>query len=173
MKNRKKKLNGKARIVKYSFTGNNITRYAGMNTIHKFMNEQGLVRMISKSFPTRWHNATKFGAAQVMMSIVMASLSGVARIKKIVNFSGDGLGKVLLRLDRGIDENAISSTLKKLGENGARRLQALLLSKNAKWLRRSKLERITLDADSTVKTVCGSQEGAAKGFNPSKKAYVP
>lgn len=157
------------RIVKHSFTGNNITKYAGLNPILKFMNRRGLVGMISKSFPTQWHNARKFGVDQVLMSIVMASLSGVSRISKISNFSGDGLVKTLLKLNKGINEDAISSTLKKLGQNGARKLQALLLSKNAKWLQQSKLESITLDADSTVKSVCGNQEGTAKGFNPSKK----
>jgi hypothetical protein len=59
--------------------------------------------------------------------------------------------------------------LKTLGQNGARKLQMLLLSKNARWLHESGLESITLDADSTVKSVCGNQEGAAKGFNTTKK----
>jgi len=59
--------------------------------------------------------------------------------------------------------------LKTLGQSGARKLQMLLLSKNARWLHESGLESITLDADSTVKSVCGNQEGAAKGFNTTKK----
>ena len=169
MKNTKKKLNGKAQIVKHSFTGGNITKYAGLNPIMKFMNRQGLVGTISGSFPTRWHNATKFGSDQVLMAIVMASLSGVARMNRIANFSGDGLVKILLKLEKGINVNAISAALKKLGQDGSRKLQALLLSKNSKWLRQCELKSITLDADSTVKTVCGNQEGAAKGYNPKKK----
>jgi hypothetical protein len=40
----------------------------------------------------------------------------------------------------------------------------LLLSKNAGWLKESGLAYITLDADSTIKSVCGNQEGAAKGL---------
>src|SRR5699024_3433662 len=142
----------------------------------KFMNKQGLVRMFSHSFPTQWHNATKFGTDQILMAVVMASLSGIHRISKIANFSNDGLVKVMLKLPSGINENAISTALNKLWQNGARKLQELLLSKNADWLKKSKLESITLDADSTVKTVCGNQEGAAKGYSPSKrgaKSYHP
>src|SRR5680860_805890 len=169
MKNTKKKLNGKARIVKHSFKGGKITKYAGLNPIMKFMNRQGLVGTSSRAFPTQWHNATKFGADQVLMAIVMASLSGVARMNRIANFSGDGLVRTLLKLEKGINGNAISATLKKLGQNGSRKLQSLLLSKNSKWLRQCELKSITLDADSTVKTVCGNQEGAAKGYNPKKK----
>jgi hypothetical protein len=75
----------------------------------------------------------------------------------------------LLRLDKAINENAISATLKNLGQSGARKLQMFLLSRNARWVRESGLESITLDADSTVKSVCGNQEGAEKGFNTTKK----
>ncbi len=176
MKNTKKKLNSQSRVVKATFTGSNITRYSGLNTVAKFMNRQNIVKSISTCFPTQRHNATKFGVNQILMSITLASISGISRICKIAAFSGDGLVKVLLKLDKAINENAISAALKGLGQQGARRLQTLLLSKNAGWLCESGLKSITLDADSTVKSVCGNQEGAAKGYNTTKqgaKSYHP
>jgi len=169
MKNTKKKLKNQSKVVKSSFTGSNITKYSGLNTVAKYMNRQHIVRSLSSSFPTVWHNATKFGVNQVLMVITLASISGINRIYRIATFSGDGLVKALLKLDKAINENAISTTLKNLGQSGARKLQMLLLSKNARWLRESGLESITLDADSTVKSVCGNQEGAEKGFNTTKK----
>lgn len=169
MKNTKNKLNGKSKVVKASFSGNNITKYSGLNTVAKYMNRQNIVKSISTSFPTDWHNATKFGINQILMAITLASISGISRICKIAAFSGDGLVKTLLKLDKAINENAISAALKGLGQTGARKLQMLLLSKNAQWLGKSGLKRITLDADSTVKSVCGNQEGAAKGYNTTKK----
>jgi len=169
MKNTKKKLKHQSKVVKASFTGSNITSYSGLNPMAKYMNRQGIVKSISALFPTRWHNATKFGVNQILMSITLASISGVSRICKIASFSGDGLVKTLLKLGKAINEDAISATLKGLGQNGARKLQAFLLSKNAGWLRESGMKSITLDADSTVKSVCGHQEGAAKGYNTTKK----
>jgi len=133
------------------------------------MNHQHIVRSISSSFPTEWHNATKFGINQVLVAITLASISVISRICRIAAFSGDGLVKALLRLDNAINENAISATLKNLGQSGARKLQMFLLSRNARWVRENGLESITLDADSTVKSVCGNQEGAAKGFNQARK----
>ncbi len=133
------------------------------------MNRQHIVKSISSSFPTEWHNATKFGVNQILMAITLASISGINRICRIAAFSGDGLVKALLRLDKAINENAISATLKNLGQGGARKLQMLLLSKSAQWLEISRLKSITLDADSTVKSVCGNQQGAAKGFNTTRK----
>ncbi len=169
MKNTKKKLKGQSRVVKYSFTGNNITKYSGLNTVAKYMNKQGIVKSISTLFPTEWHSATKFGLNQILISIAMSSFCGINRICKIASFTGDGLVRALLKLDKAINENTISATLKKLGQGGARKLQMLLLTKNAQWLEVSGLKSITLDADSTVKSVCGSQEGAAKGYNTTKK----
>jgi len=165
MKNTKKKLNNQSKVVKASFTGSNITKYSGLNTVAKYMNGQNIVKSISTLFPTRWHNATKFGVNQILMAITLSSISGISRICKIATFSGDGLVKALLKLDKAINENAISATLKTLGQSGARKLQMLLLSKNAQWLHESGLESITLDTDSTVKSVCGNQEGAAKGWS--------
>ena len=169
MKNTKKKLNSQTIVVKSSFTDSNITRYAGLNTVAKYMNRQNIVQTISSSFPTVWYNATKFGINQIMMVITLASISGISRLCRIAAFSGDGLVKSLLKLDKAINENAISAALKNLGQVGARKLQTVLLSKNSRWLHESGLESITLDADSTVKSVCGNQEGAEKGFNTTKK----
>lgn len=176
MKNTKRNLNGQTKVVKASFTGSNITKYAGLNTVAKYMNRQNIIRSINSTFPTEWHNATKFGISQVLMATTLASISGIGRICRIATFSGDGLVKALLRLKKGINGNAISATLKNLGQSGARKLQMLLLSKNARWLSESGLESITLDADSTVKSVCGHQQGAEKGFNTTKqgaKSYHP
>jgi hypothetical protein len=169
MKNTKEKLKGQSRVVKATFTGNNITKYSGLNTVAKYMNKQGIVKSISTLFPTEWHSATKFWVNQILISIAMSSFCGINRICKIASFIGDGLVRALLKLNKAINENAISATLKKLGQGGARKLQMLLLSKNARWLEESGLENITLDADSTVKSVCGNQQVAAKGFNTTKK----
>jgi hypothetical protein len=169
MKNTNNKLKGQSRVVKYSFTGNNITKYSGLNSVAKYMNKQGIVKSISTLFPTEWHSATKFGVNQILISIAMSSFCGINRICKIASFTGDGLVRALLKLDKAINENTISATLKKLGQGGARKLQMLLLSKNARWLEVSGLENITLDADSTVKSVCGNQQGAARGFNTTRK----
>jgi hypothetical protein len=169
MKNTKNKLKGQSKTVRHSFTGSNITKYSGLNTVAKYMNKQGIINSVSTLFPTQWHSATKFGINQILISIIMASFCGINRINKISSFTSDGLTRVLLKLNKAINENAISATLKKLGQSGARKLQSFLLSNNARWLGESGLTCITLDADSTVKSVCGNQEGSAKGFNTTKK----
>ena len=134
MKNTKKKLINQSEIIMSSITGSNITKYSGLNTVTKYMNRQNIVKSISTSFPTVWHNTTRFGVNQILMAITLSSISKISRICKIAAFSGDGLVIALLKLDKTINENAISATLKNLGQSGALNLQILLLSKNSQWL---------------------------------------
>jgi len=145
MKNTKKKLINQSKIVKSSFTGSIITMYSGLNAVAKYMNRQNIVKIFGTSFSTVWYNATKFGVNQILMAITLSSISGISRICMIVTFSGYGLVKALLKLDKAINENAISATFKNLGQSGARKLQMLLLSINARWLHDRGLESITLD----------------------------
>lgn len=169
MKNTNKILKAQTKVVKHTFTGSNITRFSGLNTVAKYMNKQGVTHLFRSYFPTQWHNATKFGVNQILLAVVFASFSGISRLCHMATFSGDGLVKVILNLKKAINENTISSTLKKLGQSGARTLQSMLLNHNASWLDQTGLDTITLDADSTVKPVYGNQQGAAKGYNPTKK----
>ena len=46
MKNTKKKLNRQSRVVKATFTGNNITKYSGLNTVAKYMNKHGIIKSL-------------------------------------------------------------------------------------------------------------------------------
>lgn len=169
MNNTKKKLGSKVGVVKSSFSSCGLTRFGGLNLVGKFLNREKVTSLFSESFPTVFENATKFGINQIMLSVVLASVSGINRINKIATFTEDCLVRRLLKLGSGINENAISKGLKKLGESGAYKLQEVLLAQNSKWLAESKLKTITCDADSTVTPVFGNQEGAAKGYNPVKK----
>lgn len=169
MKNKKKKLHNKTKTIKTSFSGCNITRYSGVKVICEYLNKEAIVSMLNKSFPTTWSNSRKFGVNQSLLSIILASLCGVNRLSKIAKFTQDGLIHSVLNLEKGINANALSNTLKSLSEKGARLLQEKLLHKSKLWLAKSQLRSITLDADSTVSSVCGNQEGTAKGFNSKKK----
>jgi len=154
------------------------------------MNRQNIIQSNSSSFPTVWYNATRFGVNtvkstllsrlfnminQILVTIILSSICGISRICRIAAFNEGGLVKSILKLDKAINGNAISGTLKNLGQNSTRKLQLLLLSKNTHWLHESELESITLDTDSTVKSVCGYQKGAEKGYNTKKgaKSYLP
>jgi hypothetical protein len=171
-----KKSQFQSKDVKHSFTGNKLTRHAGLSPIMKYINKLKLGLSLNNLFPTLMHNATKFTTVQILLSVVLASFAGINRLQRIAVFTHDALVKVLLGLETGLNKDVISTRLKELGQAGAILLQEHLFRLTTKWLTQGKLERITLDADSTVKTVYGNQQGAEKGYNHEKqgaKSYHP
>lgn len=115
------------------------------------------------------YNATKFTTAQAMMAVVLASLAGVKAVKNIAAFTHDPLLLRLLGLSKGLNKDVIGVRFKALGQAGAIKLHEYALSFTKGWLKKYSPPSITLDCDSTVKTVYGKQQGAAKGYNSEKK----
>lgn len=169
--NNKKTKKFQSKKIQTSFTSKKLTQYAGLSPLMKRISADGIPSDFDKLFPTTIiTNATKFSTTQILLSILLASLSGVNRLSRIANFTKDILVRILLNVkSSGISDDSISLRLKNLGQQGAHRLHEYILSHNQKYLQRKRLDRITLDCDSTVSTVFGCQEGAAKGFNSHKK----
>jgi hypothetical protein len=86
MKNTNKKPNDKLYPLKNSFTSGNITMYSGINVVAKNLKRKKVGKTPYKLFPTTWCNSTKFSAAQVLMSIIFATLSGLYLIVPVILF---------------------------------------------------------------------------------------
>jgi len=104
-----------------------------------------------------------------MASALLASLAGVCRQEKIAHFTADPLVTQLLGLEKGLNKDIIGIRTKQLGQAGAIRLHEGLFDFTPLWFKNYDAPDLTLDGDSTVKTVYGNQEGADKGYNPHKK----
>jgi hypothetical protein len=166
----------KSTTIASDFTARQLTKYAGLSPAMAFINKLNIGQQLNTLFPTVMHNATKFTNAQIFLSIILASLAGVNRLIRIASFSADALVMALLGLCEGLNKDVISTRLKALGQSGAIYLQEHLFGFITQWLTQSQLERLTIDADSTVRVVYGNQEGAAKGYSPDKrgaKSYHP
>ena len=171
-KNTRETTKFKSKKVKSFFTGSRITKYAGLSPIMQYIGKHGIDSSLNSLFPTINYNSQKFSKIQILLSILLSSLSGVNRIVKIANFTKDCLVMSLLNLEKCINKDAICVCLKTLGQAGALRLQEYLLGFTGRYLSTANLSSLTIDADSTVKTVYGNQEGAAKGFNSMKKGAL-
>lgn len=135
----------------------------------KFINKTGLIEQFENSFTTTITNATKFLNSQLMTSVVLASLCGVAKLSKFSIFTSDVLVRALLGLSKRVNKDVISTRFKMLGQKAARTLEELNGKRIHNQLEKAALKSIILDADSTVKTVYGHQQGAKVGYNPHKK----
>ena len=173
MKNRNKKRKEQTqglKVVKTSFTGHQITRYSGLNSVGEYLKREGIVRGLSELFSgLEKKNALKLTNLQILLSVILASLCGVNRVKHISNFTRDCFVKIQLKLNSFVKETTLSNRLKLFGERGSRILESYIVKRNVSFLVEQNITSITIDTDSTVSSVCGNQEGAEKGFNPTKK----
>jgi len=163
-----KNIGFKAGNADKNFTEERLTSYTGLALVSKYIQAQGIGKLFDILFPTVKQNATKFSTTQIMLSVVLASMSDVHRMSRIENFTCDPLVQHLLSLKEDIDQDTLTGRLKALGQRGAFSLQEGLFLVAGKMLKKSNLRHITIDCDSTVATVYGNQEGAAKGYNPHK-----
>lgn len=169
MTKNKQKFRYTTKKIKHSFTGRLLTKYAGLSPIMDYINKLIIGEELNELFPTEKNNATKFSNTQVILSVLLASLAGINRVIRISNFTSDSLVQRILNLNKNLNKDVIAQRLKKLGQSGSIIFQEYTFKKINQWLKESKLREITIDCDSTVQTVYGNQQGAAKGYNSVKK----
>ncbi|BDD02443.1 IS1380 family transposase [Persicobacter psychrovividus] len=176
MKVRKRSFRINSKAVKHSFSSKDLTSFGGLSMLSDFWSKHNIFDLFKNNFGQRNSNAQKFSLAQILMLLSSSAFCGMNRLEKISRFSADPLVRYLFSLKEKISRQTITNQLKNMHEEGTRNLEALLLKQNAKWLLKTKLGHIVFDADSTVKTVYGNQEGAEKGYNEYKrgaKSYHP
>lgn len=66
-----------------------------MTVVSKYIQAQGLGKLLAKLFPTVKQNATKFSTTQIMLAVVLVSMSDVHRMSRIENFTCDPLVQYL------------------------------------------------------------------------------
>ncbi|URW80172.1 hypothetical protein [Xiashengella succiniciproducens] len=89
--NNSKKISFTASSVKEEFSSEKLTSYSGLSVTSDFINHCGIYRRLEHLFPTTRHNASRFSTAQILSSVLLASLCGVHRLKRIENFTFDAL----------------------------------------------------------------------------------
>jgi hypothetical protein len=111
----------------------------------------------------RSNNAPK--VADVMGTAVLSVLSGHTRFCHGAALYGDKVAAELLGIGKVVSHDSLGRGLGKMDETMAREwMQQHLLQTSEILLQKP----YVLDMDPTVKPVYGHQEGAAKGYNPTK-----
>lgn len=109
------------------------------------------------------NNAPK--KTNLLGTLLLSILSGHTRYSHIGSLAGDKVNTQLLGMTKVVSDDSASRGLKRINEaEGVAWLQKHLLASyqpllNVPWI---------LDADVTIKTIYGKQEGAVVGYNPKK-----
>lgn len=178
-----KKSQGKARKhtpkVTIGTTGQQLTSQAGLIPVVKFLEKIGFERMLEN---TLLHNRQGSNAVYTMKDVILLSIVGIiggaTSLTGILVIWADGVLARLAGWVRIPDDSTLGRILKTVRERHISEMETLVhKARTEVWKRalRSGTSNIrgkkcvTVDADSTVKTVYGEQEGAQKGYNPHKR----
>jgi hypothetical protein len=151
------------------FSDNKLTGNAGLVHLGRFAKKLGLQEILERHLSISRGQTSIYNSSTSILMLMMGALIGVKHLSQLSILKGDSVIRKLF----GWVSFPHSSTLGRIfklfkhvhcqelseAENEARRK---VWSK--KWY-----GRLVLDLDSSVRGVFGSQEGAAKGFNPHKK----
>lgn len=115
--------------------------------------------------PLQWSSPNAPTKTDVLGTVLLSVLSGHQRYAHINALRGDGVNPDLLGMSKVVSEDSVRRSFSKIPED-----------QGIPWLQGS-LHRVyspvlsvpwILDVDTTIKMLCGQQEGAEVGYNPHK-----
>ena len=162
-------------------TATGLTSQAGLIPVVKFLDRIGFDDLVRQTVPhTRGENAS-YQLADMMLFTLVGMIGGATSIAKLCAVWSDGVLAKLAGWLRLPVETTVSRVFKEVEEWQISQLETLnhrLRGRIWRKARRAGVSRVGLlpaqwvDIDSTVDSVCGRQEGAAKGYNPKKKGAL-
>lgn len=158
------------------FSEKNLTGNAGLVHLGRFAEKLGLDKMLQQHISIqRGENAT-YSPADAILMLAMGVLAGAKHISHLVILRTDTAIRSLFKWNDFPDGTTFGRIFRLFTPRHCKELSDVEAMARRKVWSKKFFGKITLDMDSTVRGVYGSQEGAAKGYNPKKrgqKSYHP
>lgn len=151
------------------FTEKNLTANAGLVHLGRFAEKLGLSKMLNDMITIKRGKNAVYQVPDVIMILTMGVLAGIKHISNLVIIRGDSALRSLFKWDQFPDGTTIGRIFKRFNHKHCNELSDVESQVRNKVWSKKWFGRLTLDMDSTVKGVYGSQEGSEKGFNSKKK----
>ncbi len=155
--------------VKVEFTEKNLTGNAGLIHFGRFIKKLNLHEILSKHISiTRASNAD-YQVADVVVMLVLGVLTGVWHMSHMTILRTDQVIRSLFNWKQFPDDSTLGRIFKLFSHSSCCKLSEVEDKVRRKVWKKKWVGRVTLDFDSSVRGVFGSQEGAEAGYNPNKK----
>lgn len=151
------------------FTEKNLTGNAGLVHFGQFAQKLDLRKMLEQGISiVRGPNA-RVSVADGIMMLAMGVIAGARHMSHLAILRTDAVICALFKWESFPDDTTFGRLFKLFRPVHCHELSEVEAKARHKVWSRKWFGRITLDMDSTVKGVYGSQQGAEKGFNTKKK----
>jgi hypothetical protein len=151
--------------LKLAFTDKEITPWSGMVFMKKLLDQTGiLTKLIACDLPEQRSNRG-YAPIQLITSFMVSIWCGANRFEHLeVSRFDDVLRRIF-----GFKKMAGHKAYQRYFQKFTIAINQQVFTKLSEWFfNQIKLDNYTLDVDSTVLTRYGTQQGAAKGYNPQK-----
>ena len=151
------------------FTAKNLTGNAGLVHLGKFAEKLKLSKTLKKVISIERGHTANYDVASVIMMLMMGVLAFITHISHLAVLRNDSVMRKLFNWEKFPDLRTFGRVFELFNHKYCNELhEAEQIAREKVWSKKW-FGRATLDLDSSVIGVSGSQEGADKGFNPKKK----
>jgi len=151
------------------FTEKNLTGNAGLVHLGRFAKKLDLHTMLEQTISIMRGPTAQVSVADAIIMLAMGVLAGAKHMSHLAVLRTDAVIRALFRWNVFPDDTTFGRLFKLFQPVNCHELSEVEAQTRAKVWSTKWFGRITLDLDSTVKGVYGSQQGAEKGFNMKKK----
>ena len=142
-----------------------VTAFGQMPYFIEFLKTAGLFEEWVGDCPLRYRSPNAPAKRDVLGTLLLSVLAGHRRYAHISSIRSDGVNPPLLGMNKVVSEDSVRRAFREADERACRRWLSGHLHHSYDALLE---EPWILDVDTTVKPLYGHQQGAERGYNPSK-----
>lgn len=157
------------RNLEISFTSEQLTRFGGVYLLARFLRRLEIKKLLSNGIRLCRRN-NRYSMSEELLALLYPMMLGIQRIEAAHLLKRNGVFQYLTGLPAYPNPTTLRRFLIRLAPQLTPRLRKLHDQLLAQMTHKPKAPRqLVFDLDSTVLTVYGQQQGAAIGYNPTKR----
>jgi hypothetical protein len=167
--------------VHMSATATGLTSQAGLIPVVKYLQRIGFEKIVSQDVPHQRGDNADYQLTDVILLTLVGIIGGATSIAKLCGVWSDSVLRDLAGWTKLPVDTTIGRLFKEVTERQISQLESVNHRLRGQIWRRANRAGVSkvglnpvqwIDVDSTVDSVCGTQEGAAKGYNPKNKGAL-
>jgi hypothetical protein len=167
--------------VHMSATASGLTSQAGLIPVVKYLCRIGFEKILNQDIPHQRGNNADYQLTDGILLVLVGMIGGATSIAKLCAVWSDGVLRDIAGWNKVPVETTIGRLFKEVTEKQISQFESVTHKLRGQIWRQANRAGVSkvglnlvqwIDVDSTVDSVCGTQEGAAKGYNPKKKGAL-
>jgi Transposase DDE domain. len=154
--------------VAIEYTEKPVSGWGGLALLFRFLDRLGVRKYLEQALPDGRTSPNQVGVVDLTMQLFATILTGGSRFAHAARIGWDPVMKTMLGAERLGDPMTLTRYFGGFRQSQSEHLQETLQRLVTQQLLSHRSDDV-LDLDSTVFSRCGEQEGAARGYNPSRR----